>query len=206
MVDLSTNYLFISQFTKTDIASTCSQYALSIIQTNIPITRGQVDLLCKQLLRSYDGKGKINVGTCKADLGDWLKTLGLVLPASVLKHLGTVCDMVQNFLDQSTKLFQWNYLAWANPGIGRYCIFLFIEGILFFAVVLLLEYHVVQRLFSWMCACASAVIKPVDGGRKTQLDYDVVAEQKRVLEDPTAKDVLTMKEITKVFAVQGMFH
>lgn len=60
-----------------------------------------------------------------------------------------VCTMLvrNKFAEQKRMLlFQDNYLAWSNPGIGRYLVFLAAEGVVFLSVVLLIEYKVFRKI------------------------------------------------------------
>jgi len=95
--------------------------------------------------------------------------------------------------------FQENYLAWTNPGIGRYLIFLAWEGVAFFAIVLLIEYRVHH-------ACARFLahfFKPSVGGISVDCslgDDDVLVEKERVMISEDTDDVLVIKELTKKYA------
>lgn len=39
-----------------------------------------------------------------------------------------------------------NYLAWNYPGIGRNLLFMYIQGFFYFALTLMIEYQVPQKL------------------------------------------------------------
>lgn len=101
-------------------------------------------------------------------------------------------------------VFQDNYLAWDNPGIGRYLIFLAWEGIFFYALVLLIEY----RAFD-VCTRFCARLRPYSAGMFTMEDPtladddDVLAEKERVMTSGDIDDVLVIKELTKVFRGNG---
>lgn len=96
--------------------------------------------------------------------------------------------------------FQDNYLAWDNPGIGRYLIFLAGEGIVFFVLVLLIEYSVFH-------ACARSLARFCNLHRRGLVhaecsvsDDDVLAEKERVMTSEDSSDMLVIKELTKRFA------
>ena len=203
IVDLSTNYMFISAFTTDNIVSMCVQF----IYQKVPmLPRQNATYICSLPLRSYNGKGKISIPQCEADLKDFIN-----IPIIPFDEL---CNMVQNALDRSAQFFQWNYLAWETPGIGRYLIFMAIEGFVFFGIVLFIEYGVFRRL---MCRTngnlsSSAVVKPTaesqlsDVSVANVIDSDVADERDRVMHQRDTGDVLLMKGVTKVFKVQGMLN
>ena len=95
--------------------------------------------------------------------------------------------------------FQENYLSWDNPGIGRYLVFLALEGIVFYSLVLLIEYGVFNRLTGIFRRSFSTV-----GLRSEESDDDDVLEEKRrVMSSQNMDDVLAIKELTKVFSGNG---
>ncbi|XP_066910613.1 phospholipid-transporting ATPase ABCA3-like [Clytia hemisphaerica] len=199
MVDLSTNYMFISSFTTDNLVSMCVQYVYSFTPQ---LPRDQIEAFCRLPLKSYNGKGKISISQCDKDLKDAFK-----IP---IVPYDTLCKMVQNGLDMSTKFFQWDYLAWETPGIGRYLVFLALEGLIFFAIVLLIEYGVFRRILQTIKGRpASPVVKPVTStlsdvsSVSTMVDSDVLEEQDRVMKKSRTGDVLVMKGVTKAFQVQG---
>ena len=194
IVDLSTNYMFISGFTTDNIVSLCVQF----VATQVPnLSRQNATILCKIPLRSYNGKGKISISQCEADLKNLIKVPVLV---------DNLCGLMQSALDKSTKFFQWNYLAWETPGIGRYLIFMAIEGLVFFSIVLLIEYGVFGKL---LCSCgiqttgSTAAVNPSASDVSITIDSDVADERDRVRGQ--TGDVLLMKDVTKVFNVQGCY-
>ena len=100
--------------------------------------------------------------------------------------------------------FQDNYLAWDNPGIGRYLIFLAWEGILFFALVLLIEYRVFDACTRFLARLRSysTGVFTMEGSTMAD-DDDVLAEKERILTSEDNDDVLVIKELTKVFGGNG---
>lgn len=115
-----------------------------------------------------------------------------------------VCEDEVRIMFGDKLVFQDNYLAWDNPGIGRYLIFLAWEGIFFFALVLLIEY----RAFD-VCTRFCARLRSYSAGMFTMEDPaladddDVLAEKERVLNSGDIDDVLVIKELTKVFPGNG---
>ena len=100
--------------------------------------------------------------------------------------------------------FQDNYLAWDNPGIGRYLIFLAWEGIFFFALVLLIEYRVFDACTRFLARLRSYSTGVFTMERSTMADDDdVLAEKERILTSEDNDDVLVIKELTKVFSGNG---
>ena len=67
-------------------------------------------------------------------------------PPVVLFSAGQGCGDRDTCID-----FTENYLEWGRAGVGRYLVFMVIQGFVFLALTLLLEYRVIQRL----CSCLS---------------------------------------------------
>ena len=107
------------------------------------------------------------------------------------------CERYIRELFGSTVQFQENYLAWHNPGIGRYLIFLAWEGIVFFVLVLLIEYGVFRTCKQFLIRGYSNLMGIANQEPAQADDDDVLAEKERVM---TAQDVLLIKQLTKVFA------
>ena len=97
-----------------------------------------------------------------------------------------------------------NYLAWDNPGIGRYLVFLAWEGIFFFALVLLIEYRVFDACMRFLARLRSYSTR-VSTMEEFSLadDEDVLAEKERIITSEDTNDVLVIKELSKVFAGNG---
>ena len=98
--------------------------------------------------------------------------------------------------------FQENYLSWDNPGIGRYLVFLALEGIVFYALVLLIEYGVFNRLTGiFRCSFSTVGLR----GEESSVadDDDVLEEKRRLMSSENMDDVLAIKELTKVFSGNG---
>ncbi|XP_055882496.1 phospholipid-transporting ATPase ABCA3-like isoform X1 [Biomphalaria glabrata] len=78
--------------------------------------------------------------------------------------------------------FQENYLAWDKPGIGSYLVFMTAQGFLFFVLVFLIEYHIIQQIWSYlwgMFVSDSIGPSPVHLPRKNE-DSDVANERRRI--------------------------
>ena len=97
-----------------------------------------------------------------------------------------------------------NYLAWDNPGIGRYLTFLAWEGVLFFALVLLIEYRVFHACTQFLARLRSysTGVFTMEGSTLAD-DEDVLAEKERILMSEDNDDVLVIKELSKVFVGNG---
>lgn len=95
--------------------------------------------------------------------------------------------------------FETNYLAWANPGIGRYLVFLALEGFLFFFIVLIIEYEIVPRFFRQIVSGKARVLYVHKDGEDPPLDSDVQVEQTRIQNQNRGNDVLMLKDLTKVY-------
>ena len=98
--------------------------------------------------------------------------------------------------------FQENYLSWDNPGIGRYLVFLALEGIVFYSLVLLIEYGVFNRLTGIFRRSFSTVGLRSEESSVAD-DDDVLEEKRRVMSSENMDDVLAIKKLTKVFSGNG---
>ncbi|XP_047145843.1 phospholipid-transporting ATPase ABCA3 isoform X2 [Hydra vulgaris] len=120
------------------------------------------------------------------------------LPSPKIKEL-CLTFTKEMFANQSVT-FQTNYLSWYNPGIGRSLVFMVIQAVIFFALVLFIEYRVLKRFIS--------VIKSRFLNRNQekhlvqpgiQLDEDVLMEQIRVEQGDISNCVLKLNGLTKVY-------
>ena len=98
--------------------------------------------------------------------------------------------------------FQENYLSWDNPGIGRYLVFLALEGIVFYSLVLLIEYGVFNR-FTGIYRRSFSTVGQRSEESLVADDDDVLEEKRRVMSSENMDDVLAIKELTKVFSGNG---
>lgn len=98
--------------------------------------------------------------------------------------------------------FQENYLSWDNPGIGRYLVFLALEGIVFYSLVLLIEYGVFNR-FTGILRRSFPTVGVRSEESSVADDDDVLVEKRRVMSSENMDDVLAIKELTKVFSGNG---
>lgn len=96
--------------------------------------------------------------------------------------------------------FEENYLAWDVPGIGRYLLFLGIQGLLYWALVFLVEYGFVRRV--WY------VIRPPEGfysePSPISEDSDVAEERERVnssgIGELSRVESLVLHDVTKSYS------
>jgi len=204
MVDLFNNYQFMHAFENEDPVSMCKQFV-----RNIPGAGSHpklITLICKNSLKTYH-RGSIDVNQCIKD------DMSISLNATVA---GMLCNGIEDFLNNATSHFQYNYLAWDNPGIGRFLIFLAIEGFIFFSIVLMIEYRVLRGLFrrlqatgrhlltcvfSGGCCCETGPVVYVVSNQAKQDHYDSdVADEKRKIDNQFVNNnVLTMKDLYKIF-------
>ena len=116
-----------------------------------------------------------------------------------MKHLPDAkkCDKYIREKAGASLQFQTNYLAWENPGVGRYLFFLAFEGAVIFLIVLIIEYGVFR--LSWS---GRRRINKSYHALDTSLpeDDDVKAERQRILSGQSLPDVLVIKDLTKVFS------
>ena len=107
-------------------------------------------------------------------------------------------------------VFQTNYLAWDNPGIGRYLVFLSWEGLVVFLLVILIEY----KGFLYLLSSGKNKRKSykqvhlVEGEEYAHMDDDVIEEKRRVTSgEGSDDDVLVMENVTKYYgSLSKFFH
>ena len=112
------------------------------------------------------------------------------------------CEKLIREYGGSQLKFQENYLSWDNPGIGRYLVFLALEGIVFYSLLLLIEYGVFNRLTGIFRRSFSTVGLRSEESLVAE-DDDVLEEKRRVMSSENMDDVLAIKELTKVFSGNG---
>ncbi|CAH3162242.1 unnamed protein product [Porites evermanni] len=117
-------------------------------------------------------------------------------------HTKAECEKLIREYGGSQLEFQENYLSWDNPGIGRFLVFLALEGIVFYALVLLTEYGVFNRL-TGIFRCSFSTVGLRSEESSVSDDDDVLEEKRRVMSSENMDDVLAIKELTKVFSGNG---
>ena len=88
-----------------------------------------------------------------------------------------------------------SYLEWDTPGTGKYLFSMFMSGVLFFVLLLAIEY----RAWARFCSGQRALRQP------QPLSADVAAETRRVQAEmapgaPLGTDVLVVSELRKQFS------
>ncbi|KAH9488682.1 ATP-binding cassette sub- A member 3 [Bulinus truncatus] len=84
--------------------------------------------------------------------------------------------------------FQENYYALEKPGIGVYLIFMAIQGAVYFTIVLLIEYHIFQRIWYLIRGAPESGSEPLpfDHAASHVEDSDVAAERQRINSTPAS--------------------
>ena len=103
--------------------------------------------------------------------------------------------------------YQSNYLAWADGGIGKYSVFMAMEGFLFMILVLLIESHTFERL--WYVLTGRKQFRPGESGGVTE-DSDVAQERARINElmvsgpsHESCRDIVTISNLGKIYGGMG---
>ena len=116
-----------------------------------------------------------------------------------LKNPKAMCEVfIRLILKNSPNkiVYQENYLAWDNPGIGRFLIFLAWEGLFFFLLVLFIEYGGFSAIFRH----TGMVRKPsITNGATKPIDEDVAIESRRIEARSFTDDVLLLENVTKFY-------
>ncbi|RUS76071.1 hypothetical protein EGW08_016175 [Elysia chlorotica] len=99
--------------------------------------------------------------------------------------ISTCCPQTCKLLGICTN-FETNYTAWERPGIGSYLLFMACQGFIYIVIVMLVEYHVFQRL--WYLIGGSP--ENSDGSQEESMisteDSDVAAEKQRINSSPAS--------------------
>ena len=104
-------------------------------------------------------------------------------------------------------VFQTNYLAWEAPGIGRYLVFLAWEGLVFFLLVLLIDYQHFSTLCTIFKRKNTISNLDIENGVAVPADDDVATEMRRIdAKDNTYKDVLLLDNVSKTYGKFGKSH
>ena len=113
------------------------------------------------------------------------------------------CEMViKKILKDSPNkiIYQENYLAWDNPGIGRFLIFLAWEGLFFFLLVLFIEYGGFSGIISRFKGIDNTSIT---NGALRPIDEDVAVERRRIERSNFHDDVLVLDNVSKYYGMYG---
>ncbi|KAL3853225.1 hypothetical protein ACJMK2_016781 [Sinanodonta woodiana] len=99
-----------------------------------------------------------------------------------------------------------NYLAWDSPGIGRYLVFMAIDGFVYFGIVFLIEYGLLARLKYLVLKPSTTEIGPMVSMQKLrdeEEDSDVYAEWNRINNTSLAQlmktDEIIIKNVSKYY-------
>lgn len=122
----------------------------------------------------------------------------------------SVCEeLVKLYFKNSPNqiVFQTNYLAWETPGIGRYLVFLAWEGLVFFLLVLFIDYQHFSTLCTFFKRKNMIGNLDIENGVAIPADEDVTAEMQRIdAKDNTYKDVLLLDNVSKTYGTFGKSH
>jgi ATP-binding cassette subfamily A (ABC1) protein 3 len=115
----------------------------------------------------------------------------------------TVSDNIRSSCEQRGLDYQSNYMAWGSGGCGRYATFMAIEGLLVMILVLMIEGHVLERL--WYAVRGRRAPSGVSDGQSAE-DSDVARERARIDELMTSapaqlvgNDVILINNLGKVY-------
>ena len=115
----------------------------------------------------------------------------------------TVSDTTRELCKQQGLDYESNYLAWGSGGSGRYATFMAIEGLLLMILVLMIEGHVLERV--WYAVRGRGVPSEVDVGEFGE-DSDVAKERARIDElmvsapaQLVGNDVIMINNLGKVY-------
>jgi len=91
-----------------------------------------------------------------------------------------------------------NFLKWQKPGVGRECLFMFLQGIVYFGIVILAEYGIFQRLWNSITSPKPTTIGHSQVNLQgAPIDSDVTEEEKRISDTPVSSlqdtDALILK-------------
>ncbi|RUS86087.1 hypothetical protein EGW08_006180 [Elysia chlorotica] len=76
--------------------------------------------------------------------------------------------------------YETNYMAWKRPGIGPYVLFMACQGFVYIVILMLVEYHVPQRLWYLISGSLEEYECGCEGSMASTIDSDVAVEERRV--------------------------
>jgi len=119
-----------------------------------------------------------------------------------------------------------NYLGWDKPGIGRFIVFMGIQSIVSFTILLFIDYRIISKIRYFICGpvqydrstvnqfrnnIISTTVQVTDNVQIPNVNHeddDVVEEAERIKNTHTfvltETDVLVLNQVEKVY--NGMFH
>ncbi|XP_052283854.1 phospholipid-transporting ATPase ABCA3-like [Dreissena polymorpha] len=96
-----------------------------------------------------------------------------------------------------------NFLQWEKPGIGREILFMAIQGVVFFAIVLLAEYGILSRIKNALTGGMRASVGSQVNLQGQEEDSDVAAEARRInassAQELQKTDSLILKNVDKIY-------
>jgi ATP-binding cassette subfamily A (ABC1) protein 3 len=99
--------------------------------------------------------------------------------------------------------YQTNYLAWGDGGIGKYSVFMALEGIVFMTLVLLIESHAFEQF--WYVITGRKQYRPGENNDVTE-DSDVAQERARINElmasrvsHEARRDIVKISNLGKIY-------
>ncbi|XP_022091487.1 ATP-binding cassette sub-family A member 3-like [Acanthaster planci] len=157
-----------------------------------------------------------------AEILDWvfmlmpLYSLGAALEAYYLhfSHI-KIClsfpPFSQQYCDAQGISYEPEYLTWGGKGIGRYLVFLAIEGLVYMALVFLVDSSLFKKvappLRNACCRRKALVYSETHKVTKLEDDEDVAMEKSRISDTPLTKlcqtDTLLIRNLKKVYSLRG---
>ncbi|KAL4225817.1 hypothetical protein ACF0H5_013807 [Mactra antiquata] len=129
------------------------------------------------------------------------------------KKLKNPCCFPDNCPTDYCFTFYENFLTWEKPGIGRECLFMLLQGFLYFSLVLMAEAGILRRIADIFSSKKPATVGSMTNLREDQEDDDVAEERKRITTESfqslMTSDSLILKNVSKTYgsgfqAVKGV--
>lgn len=93
-----------------------------------------------------------------------------------------------------------DYFAWKEPGIGRNLVYLLVSGLIFFLILLIVEYRLLEGFAYLLCSVFKRDLP--SASEDNFLDDDVLAEKQRLNRmpmDEIKSHNLLMKQVSKFY-------
>ncbi|CAG5118690.1 unnamed protein product, partial [Candidula unifasciata] len=174
------------------VVSTIAMTILKAVGPPLKDTTDKLDLLFAIAFPNY------NLASCLININTNYQNLKVCAPLQIMCHIygGSCCK--ERCGDRCT-LFETNYLSTNVPGIGKYLLFMAGQGVLFFLIVMAIEYKVIQMLW-YALVGADSNVKSTDESNE---DSDVAAERERINSTPistlTSTDPLVLINLYKKY-------
>ncbi|XP_071943840.1 phospholipid-transporting ATPase ABCA3-like [Antedon mediterranea] len=126
-------------------------------------------------------------------------------------QIETICsslgDISRLYCETEEVVYQENYIAWEEGGIGRYLTFLAWEGVVYFAAVFIIDNKLLRKICYSLKSKRNQHKEIIQDASVIKEDEDVAAERQRIDMSPMTNlnqtDALVIKDLRKIYTLRG---